>query len=377
MTRLRQNGIIILASTVTLLLLALTARPGLSTHVNPQYIDYNAKCSDLAPDGVEWDELKVGPVEDGSYSQGSLTVTLDVEQGDDADVMAWSANMGVDGVFVKGGPGGHFYHYGSNATSDTGLIAPFNENNGKPYKPGHMLFCTLNRLPTASVTATPSSSATSLPPPPPAENTLTPTPSSSATLTPTPSSSATASPTASGTATGTPSLTPSASPSGTPSGTSSTTPSATSTPPTVTAELPTATGTLPPLTARVFAPLLCRDCSIPPGEPNNTCPISYGLQPDTIYEFYADDVHDWYWFRLEEPAELQIRLENFMPLDGQLAAYYGSDCKDAALLKNYGNPTLEKALSLGQRPAGLYFIYVSNDGDLNSSDPYRLIIATE
>jgi hypothetical protein len=357
MTRLRQKGIIILASTLTLLLLALASRPGLGTHANPQYIDYNAKCADLAPNGVKWDELKVAPVRDGNHSKGSLTVTLDVEQSDEADVIAWSTNMGVDGVFVKGGPGGHFYRYnppGSDATSDHGLVAPFNENSGKHYKPGHMLFCTRSGQPLPSGT---------------------PTASPLATATPTPSSPVTVAPTATGTApataTGTPSLTPSITPSVTSTGL----------PPTITVVLPTptpsATGTqAPPFEARIFAPYICRDCTIPPGEPNDACSIAFGVQLDTLYEFYADDTHDWYWFRLDAPAELTIHVQNFVPLDGQLAAYYGSNCKDADLLKNYGDPTLEKMLALGQQPAGLYFIYVSNDGDLNSSDPYRLFIET-
>lgn len=112
------------------------------------------------------------------------------------------------------------------------------------------------------------------------------------------------------------------------------------------------------------------------GEPNDSCSIAYPILTDTVYEFYPDDEHDWYTFRLEDEAELTIHLQNFMPRAGQIAAYNGDSCGSAGLLGNMGEDALEKTLNLGRQPAGVYYIYVSNDGLMSSTHPYRLIVET-
>ena len=88
----------------------------------------NATCGDLAPEGATWIELKVDPVEDGTFTDGTLTVTIDVRDTDDGPVFYWTSNIGVDAVFVKGGPGGLLYVYDppAESTGDTGLHAPVN-----------------------------------------------------------------------------------------------------------------------------------------------------------------------------------------------------------------------------------------------------------
>lgn len=346
MEQLRQKGISILAFTFTLLLLALGTRAGWGNHREPVYVGYNARCSELAPHGVVWHQLKVSSVHDGSYSQGILTVTLDVERGEDRDLIAWSSNIGIDGVFVKGGPGGNFYGYrppGSQATSDTALVAPYNPNSGAHYTPGHMLFCTTTSLtpPTPTPSLTPLATATQTP----SATVPSPTATASATLTATPTGTLTATPTA------TPIII---------------TPIATASP----------TATQPPdfVSDRIYASFLCHGCSASAGEPNDSCKDSRPVQSGMSYEFYPDDLHDWYWFQLEQPAEVEIRVSNFVPLAGQLAAYRGSNCEDATFLKNYGMSTPDKVLLLGQQPAGVYYIYVSNDGIFSSDDPYQLFI---
>src|SRR5215203_2653775 len=74
-------------------------------------VDGNTTCAELAPEGVSWIELKVDPVEDGTFSDGTLTVTIDVTETDDGPVFDWTSNIGVNAVFVKGGPGGLLYVY--------------------------------------------------------------------------------------------------------------------------------------------------------------------------------------------------------------------------------------------------------------------------
>jgi LPXTG-motif cell wall-anchored protein len=104
----------------------------------------NATCSDLAPEGTTWTELKVEPVVDGTFTDGVLTVTIDVRDTADGPVFDWTSDIGVDAVFVKGGPvGGTLYLYDPPAESmgDTGLHTPVNSMNGKFSGLSHISFC--------------------------------------------------------------------------------------------------------------------------------------------------------------------------------------------------------------------------------------------
>jgi hypothetical protein len=130
----------------------------------------NPTCGDLAPAGATWIELKVEePVEDGTFSDGTLTVTIDVRETDDGQVFDWTSNIGVDAVFVKGGPGGLLYVYDppAESTGDTGLHAPVNPNNDKFFDLSHVSFCydkdqaTTTSSSTSSTSSTTSSSTSS------------------------------------------------------------------------------------------------------------------------------------------------------------------------------------------------------------------------
>jgi LPXTG-motif cell wall-anchored protein len=104
----------------------------------------NATCGQLAPEGANWTELKVEPVVDGTFTDGTLTVTIEVTgftDDDEPQVFDWTSNIGVDAVFVKGGPGGLLYIYDPESTGDTGLHAPVNPNNGKFFGLSHVSFC--------------------------------------------------------------------------------------------------------------------------------------------------------------------------------------------------------------------------------------------
>jgi LPXTG-motif cell wall-anchored protein len=103
----------------------------------------NPTCGDLAPQGASWTELKVEPVEDGTFDDGVLVVTIDVTDTADGQVVNWTSNIGVDAVFVKGGPNGTLYLYDppAESTGDTGLHAPVNPNNDKFFGLSHISFC--------------------------------------------------------------------------------------------------------------------------------------------------------------------------------------------------------------------------------------------
>jgi LPXTG-motif cell wall-anchored protein len=129
---------------------------------NPEGVDGNPTCGDLAPEGVEWTEFKVEPVEDGTFSDGTLTVTIDVHATDDGPTFDWTSNIGVDAVFVKGGPNGTLYLYDppAESTGDTGLHAPVNPNNDKFFGLSHISFCYDEDQATTSTTAEETTSTT-------------------------------------------------------------------------------------------------------------------------------------------------------------------------------------------------------------------------
>jgi len=107
-------------------------------------VEGNQTCAGLAPEGTSWTELKVEPVADGTFTDGVLTVTVEVTDTPDGPVFDWTSNIGVDAVFVKGGPiGGTLYVYDppAESTGDTGLHSPVNPQNGKFSGLSHISFC--------------------------------------------------------------------------------------------------------------------------------------------------------------------------------------------------------------------------------------------
>ena len=107
-------------------------------HVTPTFRSGNPSC----PAG--FNELKVEPVADGSYSDidetpGPLTVTLTVDE--TAKEIDWTSNIGVDVVIVKGGPNANIYTYNPESTGDSNLHAPENDNNNGWYGLSHVSFC--------------------------------------------------------------------------------------------------------------------------------------------------------------------------------------------------------------------------------------------
>ena len=118
---------------------ALMARPALATHVAPQLIEKNASCGQLG----DYDhEFKIEPVESGTYSDpnSDFEVTITVNETADGQTFDFSANLGVDAVFAKGGDTGNLYVYDPAEDADVGLHAPVNAS-GKWANLSHISFC--------------------------------------------------------------------------------------------------------------------------------------------------------------------------------------------------------------------------------------------
>jgi hypothetical protein len=131
-----------------------TVLPASATHVNPTTQPGNPSC----PAGTT--TLKVEPVADGTFSDGTLTVTIDVRDTAAGQVFDWTSNIGVDQVIAKGGPNANLYTYSPESMGDTGLHAPANAS-GKFAGLSHISFCyDADQPPTTPPTTTPTTAPT-------------------------------------------------------------------------------------------------------------------------------------------------------------------------------------------------------------------------
>jgi hypothetical protein len=149
----------------------------MATHVTPQPISGNPTCAQLTPGTTE---LRADPPANGPLTDGFLVVTLTLYDTPDGPVVDFTANTGLDSVFIKGGESGNLYAYNPEALSDTGLHAQVNPANGKYYGISHISFCYDPDPPTPTPTDTPTNTPTFTP-----TDTPTNTPTNTATHTPT------------------------------------------------------------------------------------------------------------------------------------------------------------------------------------------------
>ncbi|HKY74471.1 MAG TPA: hypothetical protein VJ246_04125 [Patescibacteria group bacterium] len=102
---------------------------------NPQLISSNATCGKF---DSRYFEIKVDPAVSGSYTDGYVHVDVTVT----GDSVSFVSDVGLDAVFVKGGPGGNLYTY-DEETEAGNLHAPLNlkNKNNKYYGLSHINFC--------------------------------------------------------------------------------------------------------------------------------------------------------------------------------------------------------------------------------------------
>jgi uncharacterized repeat protein (TIGR01451 family) len=135
--------------------------PTTTLNVQPTLVAGNPTCQTLTQSG---NEFKIeGGLGNGVFDDpdSELVVTISGFN-DPAGFFDWSSNVGIDAVFVKGGPGGDLYEY-NGATADTDLHPPFNGNTGMPYGISHISFCWTETptKPTLSITKAASSNQVS------------------------------------------------------------------------------------------------------------------------------------------------------------------------------------------------------------------------
>src|SRR5687767_13626998 len=151
MSAQNRRPILSIVAIVTILSLILAANLAQAASVTPVVVPGNPSCQDQFPGTTEF---KIEPVADGTYTDGTLTVTIDVRDTADGPVFDFTANIGVDGVIVKGGPNANVYTYNPEVTSDTNLNAPVNPDNNQFFGLSHISFCYDVEPPTNTPTVT-------------------------------------------------------------------------------------------------------------------------------------------------------------------------------------------------------------------------------
>jgi hypothetical protein len=121
----------------------------------------------------------------------------------------------------------------------------------------------------------------------------------------------------------------------------------------------------------LFMPMVSRP-AIRAEEPNDSCVDAFGLSLNEEQPFRPDDKDDWFFFETTQPSELTVELRDFSPGAGQIVVASGQSCGGLKFIGNNGSSTPIKIVSLGQRPAGRYFIWIINDGVFDANSAYRL-----
>lgn len=151
------------ASSVMLIMIAASAtQPAVAAAgapsgagVQPQEFSGNPSCQQFYPGSVE---LRAGSPTSQTYSDGALSVAVTTRATGKGQVFDWDqgeSRVVIQGVFVKGGPGGNLYRYAESGlivSSDTGLHSPVNPQNNKYFGLSHISFCYQPGAPSIAVT---------------------------------------------------------------------------------------------------------------------------------------------------------------------------------------------------------------------------------
>lgn len=109
-------------------------------------------------------------------------------------------------------------------------------------------------------------------------------------------------------------------------------------------------------------------------EPNNDCNSALEIYPNRPESFFANDRNDWFFFDLGQAANVTVELRDFKPARGQIVVASGQGCSSLQLVGNNGNNLPDKDVPLGRRQPGRFFIWIINDGVLDTTTPYSLLV---
>lgn len=121
----------------------------------------------------------------------------------------------------------------------------------------------------------------------------------------------------------------------------------------------------------VYLPSVLRGYFVNPYEDNDRPSEAYGpLINGASYYAFADDLEDYYWFTLDAPSPVTVRVTNFSATEGHLIVL-DSDLVEKKHVTNQGHPSTME-LTTGQLVPGKYYVRVYAKGGLNTQTLYEL-----
>ena len=98
MNSANKKPIFTMASILALISFIFASTFAQAASVTPLVVPGNPSCQERFPGTTE---LKIEPVESGTFTDGTLTVTITVRDTASGQVFDFTTNIGVDGVIVK------------------------------------------------------------------------------------------------------------------------------------------------------------------------------------------------------------------------------------------------------------------------------------
>lgn len=135
-----------LFTTVTLVILLMpsTYPKALAASVEPQLIEGNPTCDEIAEGGTQFKiENSTGLTDKDSsrYTDGQLIVDLEIYETEMGWAFDWSTNIDVCAVLAKGGTGANLYRYVPAEDGDALLHSPMKLSSDGWYGLSHISFC--------------------------------------------------------------------------------------------------------------------------------------------------------------------------------------------------------------------------------------------
>ncbi len=130
-----------------------------------------------------------------------------------------------------------------------------------------------------------------------------------------------------------------------------------------------------PVISTAFLPLVVQSY-IQPDEENDLPCTAYPISINRTYLFLPDDLDDWYYYDIEVPGIVKVRMQDFLPKDGQLAIWTGTNCDYLdTLVGHNANFLPTKEITYFALP-DRYYVWVTNSDAVEYDQPYLLVVDT-
>lgn len=114
-----------------------------------------------------------------------------------------------------------------------------------------------------------------------------------------------------------------------------------------------------------------------PEEDNDSPCQAFPIEPGREYHFAVDDAFDWYYFDVERPGMVTVRISNLMSKDSQAAVYANDSCDDldgAADLVAYNGDNMPEKILKFEAEKMRHFLVIADIKTRSLEIPYKVIV---